>query len=139
MIVADEGYEEALRRIDATDRSGGRTLSLTWLKLTTLPAEITRLTALVSLNLSYNQLTALPRAMGGMELLERAAVADGPPYTEGLHLTDNPLPAPYPPLIAQDQPQATSDVLAYLRGELDPALYPSPPDDPPEAAASSPA
>jgi hypothetical protein len=41
-----------------------------------------------------------------------------------LELGGNPLPDPYPALLAPGEPQATQNVLAWLRGELDPAILP---------------
>ncbi len=66
--------------------------------------------------------------------LARAAEDSFRPSGFGLHLDDNPLPAPYPQLIAGGQPEATRRVLAWLRGELEPeppADPPPPPDIPP--------
>jgi Leucine-rich repeat (LRR) protein len=83
-------------------------------QLTALPPEIAQLTALEFLRLEGNQLTALPPEIGQMTALRH------------LDLNDNPLPYPYPILTAGGQPSATVNVLAWLRGELDPATLESP-------------
>ncbi|WP_439578423.1 leucine-rich repeat domain-containing protein [Elioraea sp.] len=88
-------------------------------RLTTMPPEIGKLRALQTLILSRNRLTALPAEMGGLHTLEDAAEAR--PRAGGLNVEKNPLPAPYPALIREGQPAATRNVLAWLRGQLDPA------------------
>jgi hypothetical protein len=93
--------------------------------LTGLSPEIGRLTALQRLDLDGNRLTALPNELGELRTLEEAAGAQ--PGFLGLDVAGNPLPAPYPTLIRDGQPSATRNVLAWLRGELDPA---SPADGP---------
>jgi hypothetical protein len=100
-------------------------LDLRWNQLTALPPEIARLTALQYLDLCKNQLTALPVELGQLSSLRDAAEADRAPYTEGLFIDANPLPNPYPRLIAAGQPAATRNILAWLRGDLDPADLPN--------------
>ena len=53
---------------------------------------------------------------------------DPEPLINGLWLDTNPLPDPYPILIAAGQPSATQNVLAWLRGELDPNSLEVPPE-----------
>jgi hypothetical protein len=110
-----------LTALEYFDLSGNR--------LTALPPEIGQLTALQSLGLSENQLTALPAELGSLRALEDAA---GDTHrVAGLDIRGNPLPAPYPALIRDGQPSATRNVLAWLRGELDPASLTDEP--PPES------
>jgi hypothetical protein len=87
-------------------------------QLTALPPEIGQLTALQSLDLHENQLTALPPEIGQLTALQR------------LHLEKNPLPDPYPILVGRGQPFATANVLARLRGELDPQTLANAPQSP---------
>jgi Leucine-rich repeat (LRR) protein len=94
-----------------------RSLNLTANQLGTLPTEISHLTVLQRLVLRRNRLTALPSEIGALRSLEKPASSKS--STNGLWLEDNPLPPPYPILIADDQPRATANVLAWLRGELD--------------------
>ncbi|WP_170984814.1 leucine-rich repeat domain-containing protein [Roseomonas sp. AR75] len=91
-------------------------------KVKRLPEEIWRLRALSDLDLRNNGLTRLPASLGQLRGLE----ADPRPADDlvkggGLHLEGNPLAPPLPALIAPGQPEATRNVLAWLRGELDPA------------------
>lgn len=53
-MTPDEGYREALRRIEEARRKGSGRLDLSRLRLAALPPEIGQLTALMSLNLSNN-------------------------------------------------------------------------------------
>ena len=92
-------------------------LYLTGNQLTALPPEIAQLTALKTLFLSRNLLTVLPPEIAQLSGLESGAERD-----DGLWVNENPLPQPYPTLIAQGQPSATLNVLAWLRGELDPTM-----------------
>lgn len=62
-------YVVALRRIVECKASGGRKLDLSGLKLTTLPSEIWKLTALRELNLNGNQLRTLPPKIGQLSAL----------------------------------------------------------------------
>jgi Leucine-rich repeat (LRR) protein len=94
-----------------------RSLNLSNTQLTQLPPEIARLTALQRLDLRNTQLTELPPALGALTALAEAARGDGQPFINGLHIEGNPLPDPYPRLIAEGQPSATANVLAWLRGE----------------------
>ena len=90
-------------------------------RVTRLPEEIGRLRALRHLDLRGNGITGLPPSLGQLRRLEDdAGPADGA-RGGGLRLDGNPLAAPLPALIAPGQPQATRNVLAWLRGELDPA------------------
>ena len=130
-LTALQGLYLARNQLTALPAEIARLTALQYLdlarnQLTALPAEIARLTALQTLYLSGNQLAALPTGLGKLTRLADAAEVDPTPFTEGLFLGGNPLPAPYPGLIAPGQPAATRDVLAYLRGELDVT-----PDDPP--------
>ena len=97
-------------------------------RLLTVPREIAQLKALQILNLNNNELTALPSELGQLISLEQAAVNDPEPLINGLWLDTNPLPDPYPILIAAGQPSATQNVLAWLRGELDPNSLEVPPE-----------
>jgi len=94
-------------------------LSLNHNSLEYLPSEIGGLTNLHALRLDDNLLTELPRELGQLRTLEVAAAVDTEPFTEGLFIENNPLPQPYPRLIAAGQPTATKNVLAWLRDELD--------------------
>ena len=95
--------------------------------LKSLPSEIAKLQRLTVLDVRDNQLTALPQSFGDLRNLTKAAERDSHPVVDGLRLDGNPLPAPYPALIAQGQPTATANVLAWLRGELDPSGLSPPP------------
>jgi Leucine-rich repeat (LRR) protein len=122
------------------------TLSLDGNQITAIPPEIGQLTALHRLSLNRNQITSIPPEIGLLRWLEEAAARDTKPYTEGLWLDENPLPDPYPKLLAPGQPNATINVLAWLRGELDPATLDSAspseddeePSEPPEPAEDDP-
>jgi len=104
-----------------------QTLYLSGNQLSSLPPEIAQLTALQSLYLGDNQLSSLPPEIAQLRSLEEAARADTDPITIGLWLDNNPLPKPYPKLIENGQPDATINVLAWLRGELDPDELPESP------------
>ena len=67
--MSTEGYETAQERIRACRERGDSGLDLRKLGLTTLPPEITQLTALTSLNLSRNTLTTLPPEIGRLTAL----------------------------------------------------------------------
>jgi len=80
------------------------------------------------------QIRMLPRALGDRRNLEPSSeplLVPVHPSVRGLFLGGNPLSAPLPRLIAGGQPDATRRVLAWLRGELDPAEYPPPPPEAP--------
>ena len=66
-----------------------------------------------------------------MRSLEHVAGTTMQLYATGLRIEGNPLPAPYPALIAPGQPAATRNVLAWLRGERDPSIAPPPPEETP--------
>lgn len=113
--------------------------------LETLPPEIGTL-SLSRLSVRNNRLRDLPKALGHMASLIEDARTDS---TGGLAIQGNPLPAPYPALIANGQPTATENVLSWLRGEFDPATIPNdetnspisskmpPPPEPEEEAGPS--
>jgi hypothetical protein len=129
--VADLAPLLGLARLRRLDCRGTR--------LRALPPEIGRLGALRRLDLRDNAIETLPASLGRIEAL---ATTPGDPDRggEGLHLEGNPLQAPLPALIAPGQPQATRNVLAWLRRELDPAelaleLAPAPPPDMPNPGA----
>jgi hypothetical protein len=66
-----QGYQEALRRIEAARVSGQIELDLTELELTELPPEIRQLTALQVLYVFHNNLTHLPPEIGQLTALQR--------------------------------------------------------------------
>jgi hypothetical protein len=104
-------------------------LSTLWLEsnlLGQVPAEIAYLTRLVLLDLRNNCLTSLPTQIGEMRWLQVAAEGYARLGTDGLLVEGNPLPHPYPELIAAGRPEATRNVLAWLRGELDLGSLPPP-------------
>jgi Leucine Rich Repeat (LRR) protein len=91
-----------------------------------LPRQIGRLTALVSLYVNDNQLTALPSAMGRLTSLQILDVSRNRLKTlplamaqltalTTLQIEGNPFPDPYPSLVEKGQPSATVNVLARLR------------------------
>ncbi|MCA3408607.1 MAG: leucine-rich repeat domain-containing protein [Roseomonas sp.] len=92
-----------------------------------VPNTIKNLKKLVFLDLSNNKIKRLPRELGELGDLER------------LRLEGNPLEDPLPALIAPGQPQATINILRWLRGEPiepeatepDPAAPEETADDPP--------
>ncbi|HZI57186.1 MAG TPA: COR domain-containing protein [Verrucomicrobiae bacterium] len=66
----NEGWQEALRRIEEARQSNARTLDLNLLKLTALPESLSQLTSLEELSLNTNQLTAIPEflsQLGGLK------------------------------------------------------------------------
>src|SRR3954470_10227999 len=65
----DQGYEEALRRINKAAQGGQSELELSGLNLVSLPPEIGRLTALTALLLYDNRLAALPPEIGRLTAL----------------------------------------------------------------------
>jgi len=105
-----------------------------------LPSAIKNLQMLQFLDLRENQIRTLPRDQGELTNLESFSMflssEAGP---SGLWLEGNPLEDPLPELIAPGQPQATINVLRWLRGEPieTEAKEPDPPapaetaDDPP--------
>ena len=95
-------------------------------QLSAMPPEIGQITGLQRLDLRTNRLSALPAEFSQLHSLQVAAERDFDPLTEGLWLNENPLPNPYPKLILEGQPSATMNVLAWLRGELDPTTLAQP-------------
>ncbi len=98
----DDGYAEALRRIEAARDSGATALGLNWLGFTEVPPEIGQLTNLQVLNLFGNQLTTLPPEIGQLENLQVLSLDQNrlttlPPEIgqlsnlQGLYLGDNQL------------------------------------------------
>ncbi|MCA3359851.1 MAG: leucine-rich repeat domain-containing protein [Roseomonas sp.] len=87
-------------------------------RISTLPASVSRLQVLRMLNLRRNRLQTLPRELGQIVSLHFAAKeADPRDQHRGLFLGGNQLVPPFPDLIAPGQPQATINVLRWLRGE----------------------
>jgi Leucine-rich repeat (LRR) protein len=86
--------------------------------VTSLPHEINQLERLQLLDLMSNKLRTLPREFAELKNLENASkyLASGA-SSSGLFLEGNPLEDPLPELIAPGQPQATANVLRWLRGE----------------------
>ena len=72
-MTAEEqkAYDEALRTIEEWRWQGkqGKTLDLSGQRLTTLPPELGRLTALTRLDLANNRLTTLPPEIGQLTAL----------------------------------------------------------------------
>jgi Leucine rich repeat len=101
-----------------------RCLFLSGNQLRTLPPAVGQLTGLRTLDFSGNKLSALPPEIGQLRSLAAADADVG-----GLLLEENPLTYPYPILMAEGQPSATVNVLAWLRGELDPQILPQPISD----------
>jgi len=60
---------EAMRRMIEARSNGSISLSLSELRLSSIPEQIGELTALTSLDLSVNQLTTLPESIGGLNAL----------------------------------------------------------------------
>jgi Leucine-rich repeat (LRR) protein len=100
-----------------------RTLRADKNQLTEIPAEIAHLKGLQVLSLEENQIDDLPKQLGELRSLDRAAMSvTRSANSRGLFLNGNPLIDPYPILIAHGQPSATTNVLAWLRGELDSSI-----------------
>jgi internalin A len=68
--ASDAGYAEALKRIEACRKSGGKTLDLNNLELTRVPPEIGQLSTLEVLQLFGNQLRELPPEIGQLSALD---------------------------------------------------------------------
>jgi Leucine-rich repeat (LRR) protein len=83
------------------------------------------LSRLRTLKARNTRVRRLPRWRGALQSLEAGAEIAG----DGLDLRENDLEDPLPRLIAPGNPQATRNVLAWLRGELDPADVPLPETD----------
>ena len=97
-------------------------------KLTELPNALSSLPVLELLDLENNSLEQLPKSLGHARSLGK--VTPRPTNSKlksnfGLYLSRNPLPHPYPNLIAPGQPLATLNVLAWLRDELDTSTLPT--------------
>jgi len=88
------------------------------------------------LDLINNRLSSLPRELGQLRTMEEAPPPFNPPM-KGLWLDGNPLPDPYSRLIAGGQPGATTNVLAWLRGELDPDEIKQTPELPADAGSGA--
>lgn len=105
-----------------------QTLNLEGNDLRSLPPEIGQLTQLRRLDIRNNKLRALPVAFGRLKSLAITWRTDFDPRTDGLFLEGNPVPDTYSSLIAEGQPNATSKVLAWLRGEIEPETPRSEPE-----------
>ena len=66
----NQGWQEALQRIEEALHANSRDLDLTGLRLTTLPESLGRLSQLNDLYLRENQLTALPESLGWLSQLQ---------------------------------------------------------------------
>lgn len=103
-------------------------------------APVVQLSDLRLLDARRTRVKGLPRELGHLRALEgasRLAVLAG--VARGLYLEENDLADPLPRLIAPGQPEATRNVLAWLRGELDPdQLPPLGPVDPGREAEEPP-
>jgi Leucine-rich repeat (LRR) protein len=83
-----------------------------------VPSAIKNLRILQLLDLRENQIRTLPRELGELTNLESFSMFLSPKAgPSGLWLEGNPLEAPLPVLIAPGQPQATINVLRWLRDE----------------------
>ena len=93
-----------------------------------VPNSIKNLEKLKFINLRNNEIKRLPRELGELGALKT------------LFLDGNPLEDPLPELIAPGQPQATINVLRWLRGEpIAPEAQEPDPPTPPESADDPPA
>jgi len=106
-----------------------------------LPASFGRLSRLRKLDLRENKLNFLPHELGNVLELEQAARTGTKNGGDlGLLLEGNPLEDPLPALIAPGQPQATINVLGWLRGEpLESEAQETDPPTPAESADDPPA
>lgn len=99
-------------------------------RLTSLPVNISRV-GLSTLDLANNRLADIPTEYGDLRSLELAAKRPHRGSRQfstrnighGIYLEGNPLVEPFPSLIASGQPLATTNVLSWLRGELDQAAF----------------
>ena len=66
----NEGWQEALQRIEKAKLSSETTLDLSGLKLTAIPESLDQLAELESLDLSDNELTTLPESIGQLANLK---------------------------------------------------------------------
>ena len=73
--IAHDPATEALRRVEKARKKGAWILVLASLKLGTLPEAIGRLSQLQMLDLSGNQLSALPETVQSLERLEKLRAA----------------------------------------------------------------
>lgn len=56
----NEGWQEAIRRIEEARRSNAKSLDLSQLKLTEIPESISQLSDITELNLNFNRISTLP-------------------------------------------------------------------------------
>ena len=66
----EDGYQEALRRIEEVNQTNATELDLSGLSLSELPAELWQLSSLTSLMLNNNQLSTLPSEIGQLTTLQ---------------------------------------------------------------------
>lgn len=72
----DEGFLEALHRIQQTQQRGYHKLDLSGLALRAVPGELARLTHLQDLNLAHNELTQFPDVVTDLPALETLSLSD---------------------------------------------------------------
>jgi len=75
---SETAYAKVLERIAVCRQSGGKQLNLSSLGLSTLPPEIGQLTALTTVYLMNNRLTALPGCLRDLHKLEWLGLQDNP-------------------------------------------------------------
>jgi internalin A len=72
--MSNDGYKEALKRIDEAARENSLRLDLSALGLETVPEELFRLVNLQTLYLHSNKITAIPEAFGSLENLQKLSL-----------------------------------------------------------------